>query len=353
MRKFFDPMMIRISDPTYALKRFSVLGDFMGSVSDLEVFARVVSAGSLSAAGRELGLSPALVSKRLRKLEDRLGSRLLQRTTRQLALTDAGHGFYERVVNILAGIEEAESFVMRRSTQAQGMLKISAPTSFGRMHIAPYLGKYMKLHPEVSINLVLSDEMVDIVGEGFDLAIRIGRLKDSSLVARRLAPVERYLVASRDYVRRNGAPNTIEDLSSHTCLPTHNGEPWKLDGPDGEIAFRPDGPLTSNSSEVLREAVIAGMGIALRSTWDIGPELANGQVVRVLPDYSASTDVAVHAVYSSRQFLPVKIRSFIDFLAELYGPTPCWENGSEAQVPRFKDMSAPEQNSRIYATATK
>jgi DNA-binding transcriptional LysR family regulator len=325
----------------------------MASISDLEVFARVVSAGSLSAAGRELGLSPALASKRLRKLEDRLGSRLLQRTTRQLALTDAGLGFYERVVNILAGIEEAESFVMRRSTQARGMLKVSAPTSFGRMHIAPHLGDFMTMHPDVSINLVLSDEMVDIVGEGFDLAIRIARLKDSSLVARRLAHVERYLVASDDYVRRNGKPKSIDDLERHSCLPTHNGEPWKLEGEDGEITFRPDGPLQTNSSEVIREAVLAGMGIALRSNWDIGQELSSGRLVRVLPAYSASRDVAVHAVYSSRQFLPVKIRSFIDYLSNLYGSVPYWEADADARQSRLDGNSGANQNEKMLVAGSK
>jgi DNA-binding transcriptional LysR family regulator len=323
----------------------------MSSISDLEIFARVVSAGSLSAAGRELGLSPALVSKRLRKLEDRLGSRLLQRTTRQLALTDAGQGFYERVVNILAGIEDAENFVMRRSTHAQGMLKVSAPTSFGRMHVAPHLGNFMKMNPEVSINLVLSDELADIVGEGFDLAIRIARLKDSSLVARRLAPVERNLVASAEYVRENGLPERVEDLENHVCLPTHNGEPWKLDGPDGEITIRPDGPLQTNSSEVVREAVIAGMGVALRSTWDIGAELASGKLVKILPDYSGSKDVAIHAIYSSRQFLPVKIRAFIDFLADLYGPTPYWENNGQGAASAINGNSAAGNGPQFRAVA--
>lgn len=312
----------------------------MSSYSDLEIFARVVSAGSLSSAGRELGLSPAVVSKRLRKLEDRLGTRLLQRTTRQTALTEAGQGFYERVVAILAGIEEAEAFVTRRSTTPRGTLKVSAPTSFGRMHIAPHLGPFMRDNQDLSINLVLSDDFVDIVGEGFDLAIRIAELSDSSLVARRLAPVQRFLVAAPSYLAERGVPTCLADLDRHVCLPAHNHEPWRLEGPDGPLLYRPDGPLATNSSEVLRQAVIAGIGIALRSTWDVGPELASGRLVRVLPYYQASKNVAVHAVYPSRRFLPAKVRLFIDYLATLYAPTPYWDRARTDGPPLARPLPA-------------
>ncbi|MDP2118505.1 MAG: LysR family transcriptional regulator [Hoeflea sp.] len=298
----------------------------MNNLGDLEIFARVVSAGSMSAAGRELGLSPAVVSKRLRRLEDRLGTRLMQRTTRQISLTEAGQGFYERVVAILAGIEEAEAFVSRRSALARGVLKVSAPTSFGRMHIAPHINSFMQANPDLGVNLMLRDEFVDIVGDGYDLAIRIAELSDSSLVARKLAPVRRILVASPAYLERHGVPRSIDDLAKHICLAPHNNDPWKLESPGGQLIHRPVGPLQTNSSEVVREAVIGGVGIALRSTWDIGAELADGRLVQVLPAYEGSRNVAIHAVYASRRFLPAKVRLFIDYLAELYGPTPYWEN---------------------------
>jgi DNA-binding transcriptional LysR family regulator len=297
----------------------------MDKLGDLEVFAQVVSAGSLSAAGRELGLSPAVVSKRLRRLEDRIGTRLIQRTTRHISLTEAGQGYYERVIAILAGLEEAEAFVSRRSQQARGMLKVSAPTSFGRLHIAPHLKAFMGANPDLSVNLVLSDQLVDIVAEGFDIAIRIAALTDSSLVARRLAPVRRILCATPAYLQAHGMPKTIEDLDNHTCLPPHNNDPWKLEGPDGTFLYRPAGRLLTNSSEVVRECVIAGFGIALRSTWDISEELQNGKLVRILPQYQGSRDVAVYAVYASRHFLPTKIRVFVDYLSELFGPRPYWE----------------------------
>lgn len=301
----------------------------MNNLGDLEIFARVVSAGSMSSAGRELGLSPAVVSKRLRRLEERLGTRLMQRTTRQISLTEAGHGFYERVIAILAGIEEAEAFVARRSALARGVLKVSAPTSFGRMHIAPHINRFMLANPDLSVNLALADDFVDIVGDGYDVAIRIAELSDSSLVARKLAPVSRILCASPDYLERQGVPETIDDLDGHTCIPAHNGEPWRIEGPDGPLTYRPGGPLMTNSSEVVRESVIGGVGIALRSTWDVGREIAEGRLVRVLPDYEGSRNVGIHAVYASRRFLPAKIRVFIDFLAELFGPTPYWETGLE------------------------
>jgi len=306
----------------------------MNNLGDLEIFARVVSAGSMSAAGRELGLSPAVVSKRLRRLEDRLGTRLLQRTTRQISLTEAGQGFYERVVAILAGIEDAEAFVSRRSAIARGTLKVSAPTSFGRMHIAPHVQRFLEANPGLAINLVLSDEFVDIVGEGYDLAIRIAELSDSSLVARKLAPVRRILCASPSYIERHGLPASVDNLTEHVCLPSHNQEGWRLDGPGGSFNFRPNGPLLTNSSEVVRECVIGGVGIALRSTWDIGHELANGRLVRVLPEYEGARGVAIHAVYASRRFLPAKVRVFIDFLTDLYGTVPYWEGPKDTQTER-------------------
>ena len=297
----------------------------MTNLGDLEIFASVVATGSMSLTGRALGFSPAVISKRIKRLEDRLGTRLLQRTTRQISLTEAGQGFYDRVLAILAGLEEAEAYIAGRSSQMHGTLKISAPTSFGRLHIAPHLKSFMQAHPELALNLVLSDEFVDIVGGGFDLAIRIAELTDSSLVARRLAPVRRVLCASPAYIDAHGMPEDIDDLRRHICLPAHNLDPWRLEGPKGSLIFRPEGRLITNSSEVVREAVIAGLGIALRSTWDIGPELRDGRLMQVLPAYEGSHNVTLSAVYPSRQFLPAKVRVFIDFLAELYGPVPYWE----------------------------
>ncbi|MBX9907202.1 MAG: LysR family transcriptional regulator [Beijerinckiaceae bacterium] len=298
----------------------------MDRFGDLDVFAHVVTAKSMSAAGRQLKLSPAVISKRIRRLEERLGVRLLQRTTRQLSLTEAGQGFYERVVSILSSIEDAEAWVASGTGQARGTLRVSAPTSFGRMHIAPHLKPFLDANPLVGVDLILTDAFVDIIGEGFDLAVRIADLQDSSLVAKRLAPNHRVLCASPGYLAARGVPDSIEALARHTLI-AHNADQWRLDGPSGPVNVRVGGPLRTNSSEVVREALLAGVGIALRSTWDVGPELKSGALLRVLPEYSVGKRVAVHAVYPSRRHMEQKVRVFVDYLAELYGATPYWDEG--------------------------
>lgn len=317
------------SDPSRAVNRRSVAEGrpLLGNLGDLEIFARIVTTGGLSAAGRELGLSPPVVSKRVQRLEARLGARLFQRTTRKVALTEAGQGFYDRVVAILASIEEAESQLSRRLTEARGLLRVSAPTSFGRLHIAPHIGPLLRAHPDLTIDLELSDALVDIVGDGFDIAIRIADLNDSSLVARRLAPVHRVLCASPAYLARAGEPRALADLASHVLLATHSQDPWRLEGPQGPVTQKVLSVLRTNSNEVVREAVLSGVGIALRSTWDVGPELRAGALKVVLPQYHASHRVGVFAVYPSRRFLPAKVRVFIDHLARLYGTVPPWDAG--------------------------
>ena len=300
---------------------------------EMEIFARIVSLGSMTAAGQSLGISAAVVSKRMKKLEDRLGTRLLQRTTRQIALTEAGQEFFERVQLILEQLDEAEAVVTQRASQVQGHLTISVPTSFGRMHVAPHLGAFLRENKDLSVDLHSSDDFIDLVGEGYDLAIRIGALPDSSLVARRLAPIHRLLCASPDYLERYGEPRCLEDLTDHICLAAHNQDPWRLEGPNGQEIIRTQGVLRSNSSEVIRSAVVAGIGIGLRSSWDVGDELRDGRLKPILPDYRASSQIGLYVVYPSRRFLPAKVRLFIDYLARLYGSHPYWDDGLEAFLP--------------------
>ncbi len=298
----------------------------MDRLGDLDIFARVVATGSMSQAARDLGLSPPVVSKRIRRLEERLGSRLLQRTTRQIALTEAGKGFHERVLAILSSVEEAENWVSQRAQQARGPLRVSAPTTFGRLHVAPHLVRFLERYPDISLDLTLSDSFVDVVGDGYDVAIRIADLADTSLVARKLAPNHRVLCASPGYLERHGTPQTLADLAHHRLL-VHNADSWRLEGPEGPVTVPVASAVATNSSEVIREAVIAGLGIALRSTWDVGPELRSGQLSIVLPAYRASRRVGIFAVYPSRRHLPVRTRVFIDFLLELYGVEPPWDRG--------------------------
>lgn len=318
----------------------------MTRFDELDIFAKIVTEGSMSGAARELGISPAVISKRMQRLEERLGTRLLNRTTRKISLTEAGEGFYDRVVAILAGLEEAEAFVETRSSEASGVLKISAPTSFGRMHIAPHLAKFLNANKGLTVNLELSDEYVDIVSSGIDLAIRIGDLPDSTLVARKLAPVRRILCATPKYLANAGMPEKLSDLDKHALIAPHNQGPWKLEGDDGTIIYRPNSTLITNSSEVVRECVLSGMGIALRSTWDIGPELDRGLLERVLPSYAATKGLGIYAVYPSRSFLPAKVRLFIDYLSELFGPTPYWERGfNDPLAMTRKQMASDARNS--------
>ncbi|MCA0401631.1 MAG: LysR family transcriptional regulator [Proteobacteria bacterium] len=298
----------------------------MDRLGDLDIFARVASTGSMSQAARELGISPPVVSKRIKRLEARLGTRLLERTTRQIALTEAGRGFHERVLAILASVDEAEDWAGQRAQAARGPLRVSAPTTFGRLHVAPHLVRFLERYPEIRLDLSLSDSFVDIVAEGFDVAIRIADLADTSLVAKKLAPNHRVLCASPDYLAGVGMPEAIGDLAAHRLL-VHNADHWRLEGPEGETIVKVESVIRTNSSEVIREAVLAGLGIALRSTWDVGPELRSGALAIVLPRYRASRRVAIHAVFPSRRHMPQRVRVFIDFLAELYGPVPSWDQG--------------------------
>jgi DNA-binding transcriptional LysR family regulator len=274
-----------------------------------------------------MGLSPAVVSKRISHMEERLGARLFQRTTRQLKLTETGEGFYERVIKILKEIEDAEAFVSQLSVKASGTLRITAPIGFSRKHIAPFLTSFIQKHSGLMVEMILSDEIVDIVGESIDLAIRIAELNDSSLVARKLAPCRRVICAAPEYLARHGTPESIGDLARHNCLSHGYQHLWRLWGPQGPLSLKVTSNLRSNSGDVLHEAQLSGLGLAMRSTWAISEELKSGRLVVVLPEYRESPGVAVYAVYPSRQFLPAKLKLFIDFLAQQYSPTPYWDQG--------------------------
>lgn len=296
----------------------------MPDLLDLKIFARVVESGSLSAAGRDLQLSPTMVSKRLTRLEEQLGARLLQRTTRQLTLTEIGEGYHERVLAVLSALDEADSFVSG-SGAPRGLLRVSAPTGFGRRHIAPRLPDFLRGFPDVTLELDLSDEYVDVIAGGYDVVVRIGSLGDSSMVARKLAPNRRLLVATPAYLAERGVPATLADLDHHALLTTIPQPEWHLDGPDGPVVYRPTSLIITNSSEVVRACVAGGLGIGLRSTWDVSEELQAGTLRRVLPDHAGSSRVGIWAIYPSRRLVPAKVRAFIDHLAILFGPEPYWD----------------------------
>lgn len=292
---------------------------------EYEIFARVVEAGSLSAAARELGASPAMISKRIARLESRLGVRLVERSTRSLALTEPGRQFYERVRRILDEVADAEAAVSGRSVMQRSLLRISAPTSFGRLHLAPHLGRFIAEHPGVGIELNLTDSYVDLLAEGVDVAVRIAALQDTHSSATWLAPNRRALCAAPAYLDAFGEPQTLGQLRGHRLLAAANQSPWRLIGPEGPVSVRVRSFVRTNSSEVVRELVLGGVGVALRSTWDVAEELRSGRLKVVLPEFKGSADVAVYAMRSPRRANAAAIDAFVGFLQGIYGPTPYWD----------------------------
>ena len=311
------------------------------ALQEIAVFARIVSAGSLSAAARDLGLSPALISRRLAGLESRLGVRLINRTTRSLHLTDEGAAYHETCTRVLAEMQEADAAVSAGRAEPRGILRVALPASFGNQHVAPLVPKFAERYPDVQLALSLSDRNVNVVEEGFDLAVRIADLADSSLAARKLAPNRRVVCASPAYLRRHGAPRTPQDLAQHNCLATDFTMNWGYRAPDGKPAsVRVAGRYACDNWEVLREWALAGLGIALKSTWDVRRHLEDGSLVSLLPGYTFASDVAIYAVYPHRRHLPAKTRAFIEFLAESFGPEPYWDRPRAAPKPRIKPRAA-------------
>jgi len=308
------------------------------ALQEMAIFAKVVAAGSLSAAARELGTSPALVSRRLAALESRLGVRLVNRTTRTLNLTVEGSRYYEACTRVLADIQEADAEVAAGRVEPRGALKVALPASFGHQHVAPLVPKFAERYPKVELALSLSDRSVNVMDEGFDVAVCIADLRDSSLAARRLAPNRRVVCASPAYLAAHGTPRTPEDLAKHNCLVVSDFTAnWEYKTRDGRsTSVRVQGRYACDNWEVLRQWALAGLGIALKSTWDVYRQLEDGTLVAILPDYVFHSDVAIYAVYPHRRFLPAKTRVFIDFLAESFGPDPYWDRAAPRPKPRIR-----------------
>lgn len=305
------------------------------SLYEMSVFSKVVATGSLSAAARDLGVSTAVVSRRLAALEARLGVRLVNRTTRRLALTDEGASYLDACTRILGEIEDADAAAAARRVEPQGVLKVALPASFGHKHIAPLIPPFAARFPKIQLALSLSDRTVNVIEEGYDLAIRIGELEDSSLAARKLAPNRRVVCASPGYLKTHEAPLKPDDLQRHNCLTTtelHMN--WEYKAPDGKRgAVRVTGHYACDNWEVLREWAMAGLGVALKSTWDVRRQLEDGSLVSLLPGYDFGTDVAIYAIYPHRRYLPAKTRVFIDYLAESFGPEPYWDQPQAGKKP--------------------
>lgn len=292
----------------------------MSRLPDLEalaIFARVVELRGFSAAAEELGMSKATVSKAITRLENRLGARLFNRTSRRLALTDAGAGLVERARRVLAEGEAAEDEALAQSQAPRGKVRLAAPMSFGLAEVAPILPRFLELYPEVSVDLHLSDQVIDIVGEGIDMVLRIAALPDSSLVARRLRPVARYAVASPAYLDAHGRPTHPSHLGDHACLGyayLPSPETWRFVNAAGEeVAVRPSGPFSANNADALTPALLAGLGIAVQPDFAVAGLLAEGRLETVMPDWTPPP-VALHLVQPPGGPRPARVEAMADFL---------------------------------------
>jgi DNA-binding transcriptional LysR family regulator len=298
-------------------------------VTSMQVFVRVASLGSFSAAARALSLSQTMVTKHVAALEERLGVKLLHRSTRKLTLTEGGRNYLAACERILAEIEEAEASASLDRIEPRGTLRLNVPLTFGFRHIAPALPEFHRLHPAVAFDLGLADRFVDLIEEGWDLAIRIGRLKDSSLVVRRLAPCRTVVCAAPSYLKQHGTPETLDDLSRHNCLgytlPSAIGaDRWAFEI-EGDVVVPVRGNLRANNGDALLAAAVAGQGLIYQPTFIVGDCLRDGSLVPVLggiPTYQPG----IHAVLPSGREAPAKVRTFVEFLALRFAQ-PEWDRG--------------------------
>jgi DNA-binding transcriptional LysR family regulator len=315
--------------PPGAISTFYVLLKIMDRIGDLNLFLRVLDLGSISAAARSLDLSVAVASQRLKRLERSLGVRLLHRTTRQLRPTPEGVALAEQGRSLVEDLEVLTSNLSNTAKGVSGTLRVTLPATFGRQYISPLLPEFLSRHPRLRLHIDLSDQMRDLVSDGLDLAIRIGALKDSDLIATRLASNRRVLCASPEYLRRHGVPKKPEDLAKHECLlmavSRDASDTWHLRGPDGsEVAVRVQSRLKSNLGEVIRDASLGGLGISLHSTWHVCEDIRAGRLKHVLPDYHLP-ESGIYAVMPERRMVLPRVRAFVDLLTQHLGGVPPWE----------------------------
>lgn len=298
----------------------------MLDLQQLNSFLAVVRAGSFVGAAQATGLSKAAVSRHVAELEERLGVRLLHRTTRRLSLTDDGLHFHARAGELVAALDELETETASRGGEATGLLRINAPLTFGNLHLAPLWPRFVAANPRVSLDITLNDRVVDLVEEGYDLAVRITNLPSSQLVSRRLAATRIVLCASPGYLALHGTPTHPRELARHAVLAysySSGGDDWRFHGPEGEVSVRVNPPIRTNSGDTCRVAALAGQGIVLQPDFLVGPDLERGSLVEVMPAYR-SIELGIHAVYATRKHLPMKTRKLVDFLAAAFRRPP-WQ----------------------------
>ena len=299
----------------------------MDQFKQISTFVDVAIKGSLSAAARAEGIAPAMIGRRLDALEARLGVKLLQRTTRRIALTNEGSAFLEHCQRILLDLDNAESQASERSARPSGHLNISAPAGFGRQHVAPLIPSFLAEHRQVTLTLKLNDRVVDLIGEGIDVAIRIADLSDSNLIGVKMADNKRVVVATPAYLKKHGSPRSLDELSRHNCLAI-SGEGsqrgWTFRQNGKNVTLKVEGNMVCNDGAVLHDWALSGRGLAWRSMWEVGTAIESGQLCTVLDEFAAPGN-DIYAVFAQRQHLPLRIRAYVDFLRRAFAQPDYWK----------------------------
>ncbi|MEK9723193.1 MAG: LysR substrate-binding domain-containing protein [Rhodospirillaceae bacterium] len=294
----------------------------------MSVFVKVVDAESFSSAARALKLTPSAVSKLVSRLEDRLGARLLNRTTRRISLTEEGRAFYQRCLPILGAIEEAERAVTELHAEPRGLLKVNSSTAFGQYHISPLIPEFTERYPDLRVQLTLTDSIVNLVEEEVDVAIRIGELQDSSLIARKLGTARRVVAAAPAYLERHGAPRTPDDLKDHNCLTLSfetSLNQWEFAGDEGPQRLRVSGNFETNNALAMHQAALNGLGLIRSADFIIGPDIRAGRLIPLLTKFETDRTPNIYAVYSHSRHLSPKVRAFVDTLVDAFTPVPPWQ----------------------------
>ncbi len=295
----------------------------MNLFSNLELFVKTIEVGNFSALGRQLHMAPSSISRQINTLEEELGVRLLQRTTRSISLTEAGQIYFERVSKILGDLEEAQSAITQLQVSPKGILRLNVAIPFGERNIVPLMPKFLAMYPDLKIDLALEDRSIDLVEERVDMAIRIGRLGDSSIVARKLADNQFVVCASQQYIETHGSPDTPDDLKRHNCIINkniHNSDTWQFRNGKSTQNISVSGNFLANTGGALYRAMLSDLGVAVLPTWFVGEDIKQGKLKVILKGYEvnlpAMTDSAIYALYPAGEYLPPKVRVFIDYLIE-------------------------------------
>lgn len=310
-------------------------------LAGMEIFARVVEAGSFSRAARRLDVSTSVVSKCVTRMEQSLGVRLLNRTTRSISLTEIGRAFYARCAQIVAEAEEAEAMAAGMQSTPRGTLKVSVPVSFGVLHIAPALEGLLAAYPDLNVDMSFNDREVHLAEEGYDVSVVIAAEPRATLVARKLAPIRQTLCAAPSYLRRHGVPATLEDLARHQCIvfSGSGSHHWHFEREQAHASIEVTGPLRLDNENAVRRAAVAGCGIALLPTYIVGEDLQRNGLKVVLPDCRAP-ETALYATYLPNRYVAAKVRVFVDYLVARFGPVPAWDAGAKTHGESARAQAA-------------